>query len=153
MTRPNEETFDFFESYKMMINPYTVQDRFHLGALAYHEDKLSPERVGTIEDWIYATGGLMVVLYAADEKWYREWIEKDIRGNLLANDKLCKANSIFKKIGRSNQNHSPYFSFDISWSRFIEDGSIERIAECWMERRRQHVENLLRRASESIEVE
>jgi hypothetical protein len=142
MTRPNEATFDFFESYKMWINPYTVQDRFHLGALAYHKDKLPSNRIHTVNDWIYGINGFIVVLYAEDEKWYREHINQDTRGNLLANDILCKANSIFKKIGRSSHRHHPYFSFNVC-NGFVGDDAVERIAECWMRQRRNHIEKLL----------
>lgn len=149
MTRPNEDTFDFFESYKMIINPYTVQDRFHLGGVCYHSGKISTEHLNKIEDWIYEMGGFIVVLYASSEDWYKKWIDKDQRGNLLANPILCKANSIFKNIGCSAPRHHPFYSFNIC-DGYLGDQEVERIAEQWIRHRRNHIEKSLRRASDTV---
>lgn len=144
MTRPNQETFDFFESYRMMINPYTVQDRFHLGAVAYHKDKLSMEQVRIIDNWIYDVGGMIVILYANDEDWYRKLIRNDTRGNLLADVTLCRANSVFKDICLNHATNWPYYQvFDISNDFFVEDSVAEAIAKLWMNRRRQFIVRLL----------
>lgn len=145
MTRPNEATFDFFESYKMMINPYTIQDRFHLGAIAYHENKISAEHLNWIEEWIRDIGGFVVLLYAKDEQWYKEHIVKDNRGNLLANEILCKANSAFTRMAYGNHTLRPdiKFKFDVSDGNFISDANIEHIAEIWMQYRCRFMKELL----------
>lgn len=143
MTRPNEATFDFFESYKMWINPYTVQDRFHLGALAYHKNKLSQEHADKIEEWINDVGGMIMILYAENEPHYRKLIEADTRGNLLDIPILCKANSVFKEIATHTHNQiCPVSARDISFCNYMSDFDVERVANRWMQRRRYHIERL-----------
>ncbi len=136
MTRPNEDTFDFLYHYKLMINSYTVQDRFHLGALVYHEDKLPIENLRRIEEWIKLAGGLVVLFYASNEDWYERYINADERGNLLANDILCKANSRFKDI--VEQPRFNYY-FDISHRTFPSDYWVGVIGDHWISKRRQHL--------------
>jgi archaellum biogenesis ATPase FlaH len=145
MTRPNEATFDFFTSYKMMLNSYTVQDRFHLGALAYHNNRISKRHLEYIEQWIENRGGFVVLLYANDEDWYKHHIARDDRGNLLANDALCKANSVFKKmaIGKHRLHPIIKYVFDISNERFVDDRCVQTIAEDWMRKRRESMKTIL----------
>lgn len=145
MTRPNETTFDFLESYKMMLNPYTIQDRFHLGALAYHKDKITAEHLNWIEELIRDIGGLVVLFFAEDETWYKEHLAKDKRGNLLANEILCEANFIFARIAMGQHSLRPKFSyaFDISGGQFVEDKFVELIAGCWIARRRKFIQTIL----------
>lgn len=145
MTRPNEKTFDFFESYKMMINPYTVQDRFHLGAIAYHKGKISAEHLNWIEEWIRDVGGLVVLFYAQDSRWYENYIAKDERGNLLANEILCKANSAFARMAYGDHTLRPRFdyAFDISDGNFVKDSAVLEIAERWIDSRQRFIKQLL----------
>jgi len=144
MTRPNEDTFDFYNDYAILINPWTIQDRFHLGAIAYHENKITAEHLNHIDGWIRDAGGLVVLFYAEDEKWYKEHLAKDKRGNLLANEVLCKANSIFTQIATNRHPLRPKFSyaFDISGGQFVEDKFVELIAGCWIARRRWIMEKI-----------
>jgi len=145
MTRPNEKTFDFFDSYEMMINPYTIQDRFHFGALAYHKDKISYENLTEIERWIQDAGGFVVLFYAKDKNWYRRYIARDERGNILADDILCKGNSVFTSIASGHHSLRPDFkyAFDISDKQFVSDENVERIAEIWIRYRQRKMEQLL----------
>lgn len=145
MTRPNEATFDFFKSYKMMLNPYTIQDRFHLGAIAYHKNKILAEHLNWIEEWIRDVGGFVVLLFAIDEDWYKKHLAKDKRGNLLANEILCDANSVFRQIGINQHPLHPRFeyAFDISGGCFIEDKFVKIIAEQWIAKRQRAIEQLL----------
>jgi len=148
MTMPNETTFDFFKSYEMMLNPYTIQDRFHLGALAYHKDKITiPHTLLCIERWIRDTGGFVILFFAEDERWYKEHLAKDKRGNLLANEILCKANFIFTQIANYHHPLRPWYdyAFDISDGHFVEDKFVKIIAERWIERRREFIKQLLER--------
>lgn len=146
MTRPNEATFDFAKSYRIMLNSYTIQDRFHLGAIAYHKDKITAEHLNHIDEWIRDAGGLVVLFFAEDENWYKEHIAKDKRGNLLANEILCKANSVFTQIATGQHPLRPSFSyaFDISGGHFVEDKFVKIIAERWIERRRKFIQAIFR---------
>jgi len=145
MTRPNEETFDFCESYKMMLNPYTVQDRFHLGALAYHKNKLSFSSLNLVEHWIENCGGLVVLFYAENESWYENYISKDKRGNLLDIQTLCKANSVFKRIALRKHKLHPMidYAFDISEKHFPSDTAVKFIANDWIRKRREFIMEIL----------
>jgi len=147
MTRPNETTFDFFKSYKMMLNPYTVQDRFHLGALAYHKDKISGESLNWMDEWIRDIGGFIILFFASDEDWYKEHIAEDKRGNLLASEILCRANSIFTQIAFGHHLLHPKvnYRFDISEGQFISDKVVKMIAEHWIKQRREFIRSILLR--------
>jgi len=152
MTRPNEATFDFAKNYRMMINSYTIQDRFHLGAIAYHKNKILAEHLNWIEEWIRDVGGFVVLLFAKDEDWYKKYLVKDKRGNLLANEILCKANSIFTQIAMGQHPLRPSFSyaFDISSENFIDDKNVEHIAEAWMKHRRRFIKELLNKTIKQL---
>jgi len=143
MTRPNESIFDFFLDYRKMINPYSVQDRFHLGGLAYHHNKIFPRELKIINSWIRSVGGLIVVLFAGDEEWYEQRIREDERGNLLNWPILCEANKIFKEYGLGGDCD---FSLDILPENcqqpvpkkipcFVENIGIETIMREWINRR------------------
>lgn len=141
MTRPNEQIFDFFLDYKKMINPCAVQDRFHLGGLAYHSNRIFPRQLQIINGWIRSVGGLIVVLYAGDEEKYEQRIRKDERENLLSWPILCKGNDFFKKYAFSGDYN---FSFDIlpfgsydscCHANFVNDEDVEIIVREWINRR------------------
>jgi len=138
MTRPNENVFDFFLSYKKLLNPYAVQDRFHLSGMAYHYDKISCQRLQIINAWIRSVGGLIVVLYAADEEWYRTRLEQDDRGNLLPVDKLCAANKFYKRYVAQTGDCDYGFNIltkHIDHPSFPNDYDIDELINEWLKRR------------------
>ncbi len=145
MTRPNEDVFDFFLDYKKMLNPCAVQDRFHLGGLAWHEGKISSVRLQIINAWIRSKGGLIVVLYAADEEWYEQRLKKDKRGNMLSIDMMAEANRFYKKFSTKGRMDSDY-AFNISpviggrmedcCPRYVSEHDVAELVEDWVERRR-----------------
>jgi hypothetical protein len=136
MTRPNENNFDFLCHYKMIINPCIVQDRFHLGAISYHKNKLSLQNRMQVEQWIEEQGGMIVVLYASDFDWYEQLIREDERGNLLSWPILCEANKIFTEIAQSQKKLGPpFFAFNISEGRYLDDEVVKRVSDLWITRR------------------
>jgi len=144
MTRPNEDKFDFFHAYKDMLNPCAVQDRFHLGGLAYHKDKISSWRLQIINAWIRSIGGLIVVLYAADEEWYEQRIRADERENILSWPIMCQGNTFFKKYARTGDvdysfNILPELCYDEFNGKpmFISDADIDELINEWISRRRE----------------
>lgn len=144
MSRPNEQIFDFFWDYKKMINPCAVMDRFMLGGLAYHHDKISKQQLLIINAWIRSVGGMIVVLYAANEEWYRKRLENDERGNMLTIDKMCAGNNFFKKFSTKGGMDSDY-AFNIlpelcydehnGKPRYVDDYDVDELIEEWIERR------------------
>ena len=144
MGRPNEQLFDFFLDYKKMINPYAVQDRFHLGGLAYHHNKITPQKLQIINSWIRSVGGMIVVLYAEDEQWYKQRLENDERGNLLPIVKMLDGNAFFRNFSTSGGMDSEY-SFNISptiggrvdscYVNYVDDYDIDKLINEWIQRR------------------
>ncbi len=64
---------DFDWRYQNLIEPEIIQDRFHLGGLAYHhqdETQLDEIRVQIINSWIHATGGIIVLFYTDNMAFY-----------------------------------------------------------------------------------
>lgn len=144
MGRPNEQLFNFFFDYKKMINPCAVQDRFHLGGLAYHHDRISKQKLQIINAWIRSVGGIIIVLYAADEEWYRRRLENDERASILPIDAMCEGNSFFRNfssVGRMDSDYSyNVLPCNVEWSNitkplYLNDYDIDELVEEWLERR------------------
>lgn len=141
MTRPNEKLFDFFNAYRQMMNPCAVQDRFHFGGMAYHENKIPPINLQIINSWIHSIGGMIIVLYAAHRERYRKLLEDDERGNLLPIDKLCRGNdwfNVWKETAGAD------YSFNIVpkvWPKdsdilnYVKTEDINEIIDEWLKRR------------------
>lgn len=144
MTRPNDEKFDFFQSYKLLINPYAIQDRFHLSGVAYHKDKISKRNLQIINAWIRSVGGMIIILYAGDVQRYRQRIESDKHRHLLNTMAMRNANFVFSQYAIERD----YFSFDILPNRrklnspilttlnWVKDSDVDEIVEEWLIRRR-----------------
>jgi len=142
MTRPNEDVFDFFLDYRKLLNPYAVQDRFHLSGLAYHQDKISPEHLQIINGWIRGQGGLIVVLYAEDEERYRRRLHNDERGNLLTISAMCESNKFYKRFSTKGRMDSDYAfnilpnpAFDYNNTNFVSDSDVTELTIDWLSRR------------------
>jgi len=143
MTRPNEDKFDFFHAYKEMMNHCAVQDRLHLGGLAYHDGKISTHHLQVINSWIRSVGGIIVVLYAADTKWYKKRLEQDERDSILDIPAMCKGNEFFKLFateGRGDVDYSfnilPY-GFSEDNVNYVSDYDIDELVDEWISRRRE----------------
>lgn len=142
MTRPNEQLFDFFLDYKKLIHPYLVQDRFHLSGLAYHNNKISCEKLQMINGWIRGAGGLIIILYASDEEHYEQRIREDKRGNILSWPILCQANSYYKRFVEEDNDCD--WAFDIipknkkeeqEQIQYVSENCVNLIAREWITRR------------------
>ena len=95
-----------------------------------------------INAWIRSVGGLIVVLYAADEEWYEKRIREDERGNILSWPILCKANSFFKDYALNGNSDNMDYRFNILPASismdnpmYVIDFDIDEIVEEWLERR------------------
>lgn len=74
MTRPNM-AFDFFHHYKDMMSMWAVQDRFHIGGVIWHDDRISARRMRIIESWLTMLGSYTIIFVATDEDWYANFLE------------------------------------------------------------------------------
>lgn len=133
MSRPGED-FDFFHDYYRMIKSSkvtTVQDRFHLGGLVWHENKITAASLRVIEGWIRANYGLVVILYTDNHSGYRKMLEVDNREQMFGVHKMCQANIEYATMAQGNSLYK--VQCDIAVPVEIKDGrphyNTEEVAE------------------------
>jgi hypothetical protein len=98
MTRPGPH-FDFFHDYRDMMSRYAVQDRFHLGALAWHtkdQTNMSHDRLKMIEAILLSLGSVICVIYAGDDDWYEQRLRESNRDEMFDVDKIMEANRLYR---------------------------------------------------------
>lgn len=145
MTRPDENTFDFFTDYFPMIIPTVIQDRFHLGSLAYHDNKMTPENLRIIEGQIFSRGGFVVVLYASNFRRYWERLQQDTRSSILSKECQAEANRRFYLMVHDTTNRCRPI-IDISYDvlpLFVSQVCINEIVDLWLARRTSYEHSLL----------
>jgi len=91
MGRPNEDIFDFCDDYNSLMTINTIQDRFHLGGIVWHQ-RITEENLRMIEARLCLVGSVIVIFYCSDHRWYEKRIKQDKRGNLLDVDVIIEAN-------------------------------------------------------------
>ncbi len=123
MGRPDEETFDFFNDYTSMMDPYSVQDRFHLGGIIWHVNKITAATLKIIEGRLLSKAAFIIVFYCSDYRWYLEKLKDDKRGNLFDPDTIIEANHEYIKMARGNHKLQPYI--DDVWDLKQPYGAIE----------------------------
>jgi len=116
MTRP-PACFNFGTDYLDMMSYYAVQDRFHLGALAYHGDEALPQsKRKWLEANIIRHASFIVVLVAVDREWYRMKLIEESRDQMFDVDFLMEANERYiRMIDIHNEEDTVHhdFVFDI----------------------------------------
>lgn len=132
MSRPND-AFDFYRDYRDMISRYSVQDRFHIGALLWHEDKLTVPALRIVEGWLAAEGSILVVFYASNQKWYKEHLEKNPKEEMFNVDRIMEGNRRLLKLMDQKILRPEYF-VDVSEFGWITDLMLEAILQAWYER-------------------
>ncbi len=90
MTRPPAH-FNFSSDYMDIMSVYGVQDRFHLGALAYHDNVMSEECRLWLEGELLSRGSVIVLFLCKNEHWYRDHLHKS-KGHMFPTDTLVEAN-------------------------------------------------------------
>ena len=118
MSRPNV-AFDFFQDYRDMINVHGVQDRFHLGALAYHDDVLDESHLRLIESWLTQYASMTILLVAPDEDWYKWHLEMKAKPEMFSISRMMKANKIFLSIAGGT------YKFPVHYDQIIYVGQDE----------------------------
>jgi hypothetical protein len=118
MSRPNL-AFDFFEDYRDMVSVHAVQDRFHLGALAYHDNVLDEARLRLIESWLQQFASITVLMVAPDEDWYKWHLTHESKQEMFTVDRLMEANRTFLAIAGGT------YKFPVQFDRIIYVGQEE----------------------------
>jgi len=140
-TRPNL-AFDFFGDYRDMISIYAVQDRFHLGALAYHEDKIDAEQMCVLEAWLGNVGSYTVVFVTTERDWYKERLENarkpvpNLAETVFSVERLMQANEIFYDIASENYQYPVKVdrTLFIAPDKFPDDDVLNSILDSWYKR-------------------
>jgi len=141
-----DATFDFYTDYFPMIEPSVIQDRFHLGALAYHDNVMTANQLRIIEGWIYSHGGFIILMYAGNFQKYKIRIKNDPRGNLLKVPILEEANKRFYELVHYNKKVIIDFSWDLYDSKgeeqYMNQYLINELTEKWLQRRKEYYNGL-----------
>lgn len=134
MTRQNKH-FDFFTHYRDMISLYAVQDRFHIGALAYHDNVMCEAQLRVIEGWLASLGSLTVIFVAEDTSWYSHHLANSLTPHMFSDSALLKANDKYRDIVRGNCNIVPHIDevFDVS-SGWPSDETLMELVKSWFGR-------------------
>lgn len=112
MGRP-AESFDFFKEYKPLITRYTIQDRFHLGGIVWHKNKITFESLRIIQSWLRLEGSVLIVFIATDYRWYEKKLKEDTRGNLFDPLAIMEANQAYINMWMGNGPYDIDFIWDV----------------------------------------
>jgi len=110
MGRPSK-AFDFFRDYQDLISQYAVMDRFHLGALVWHEGVMNLQRLRIIEGWLYSQASVIVVMCAAGSVHYETLLDKDHKDQMFDKETLIDANRTYTKMVDDEHPLHPQFDF------------------------------------------
>lgn len=136
MSRPDPD-FDFFYGYQDLLEQrgeLTVQDRFHFGGVAYHENVLPLHKLEIVSSWIRSQGGLIVLVHATNIDAYVAHLRRNPKNEMFDEDRIVSAAIRF--------NHLAPFAdicidITVPHSDFIVycgDAGVERIHSHWKER-------------------
>ncbi len=91
MTRPDED-FNFFTDYKTLMGQYIIQDRFHFGAIAYHN--LCPynqDQLKFIESWLYRLGSMIIIVHPTSQFYYKTRLNVSRRKEMFDVETIIRA--------------------------------------------------------------
>ena len=106
LTRPPED-WDYFKGYKKLAESgmYTVQDRFHLGTIAYDEvTRYNKYQLRIIESWIYSSGSLVVLLLPQSYRNYEVRLrsKENSKDEMFDVDRILRAATIYEEISNGD---------------------------------------------------
>lgn len=141
MSRPPQQ-FDFFDDYTKWTTPFTVQDRFHLGALVWHEDVLPTHALRIVEGWLLSEASVVVVFYVpfSQETEYYERLISSNRPEMFSIDAIMEGQRKFRTMifdcVPSGMNISPHIDFAIPIypDGYIDDKTMNTILDEWFKR-------------------
>ena len=131
MSKP-PESFQFtWEEYADLIAPLTVQDRFHLGAYAYHPERsMTTVQHGMLREFLWKQGSVILVLYAQDDEGYRKRAMNSSKGQMFDTDTMVLANQRFRRM----------IDHDLAWAVDVRgyptDYDVDKWIREWQARRR-----------------
>lgn len=127
MGRP-PELFDFRYDYLERMAYNVVQDRFHLGALVWHEDVMTKANLNFIESQLEKYSAMVVVLYHGGD--YERHLDQDERNQLFDRDHLVWANHQYRLMAEGNHPLNP--KVDAAWD--VQNGWVlDRTLSYWVQ--------------------
>lgn len=137
MSRP-PNSFDFFDHYQDWTSKLTVQDRFHLGALVWHDGVLPYHRLRIVEGRLLAQGSMVVVVYGTHDEDYRRWLLQSNRDQMFNTEALVEANAQYRQMVKSNRLTNPVIDMAIKIDDFEQPfftaGQVDDICSEWVRR-------------------
>jgi hypothetical protein len=131
MSRQNA-AFNYGSDYLDLLSKYAVQDRFHLGALVYHEPgTLTAENLLTVKRWLRDVGSMVVIFYASDERAYEKSLREQGKAEMFSVEKILEANAKFRKLTYEGVCD---FAYDVSQSGWVSDGQLKTWLGWWYSR-------------------
>lgn len=129
MTRPDEATFNFKSHYLDMISMYAVQDRFHLGGIVYHDNKLQEPALRWLEGNLLAHGSLCVIFVCNDLTWYEKHLRTEVKEEMFTIEKMINVNKFYLRMVRENS----VWMDDVM---YVEEGNFptDEILKGWLDR-------------------
>lgn len=134
MSRPNPH-FDFFHDYRDMIGRWAVQDRFHLGALAWHEveeTKLTHDKLKLIEGLLASVGGCIVIFINSDYRAYEARLKESRKTEMFEVTKILEGNVRYNEHIRYQSNVD--VMWDIAEVGYPTDDTLTRWIAMWCSR-------------------
>ena len=138
MSRPNS-AFDFHHHYFDMMSAFAVQDRFHLGALVWHQDVMDIDRLRAVEGQLARLGSVVCILYSSDYGWFNNHVLDSMdsgKEEMFDIGTISKGNYTYESMAQGKGDLRPTFdfAFDIKDGQFLNDNQLIQIMHRWYSR-------------------
>ncbi len=145
MSRPDLKTFDFCFDYIKMINPLSVQDRFHLGGMVYHneviehgvrKDYFPDDKRQFVEGALRMNGVFILLLTTYNDEWYENKLKEENR------DQMYNVSDMMEYAGKFANliTHPNIWIDDVKYingsDEYADDAEIDNWIDQWFKRLR-----------------
>lgn len=104
------EAFDYHHHYKLMATPFAVQDRFHIGAYAWHDPwPIKSKDLGSIQRYLEFQGSFTVVFATELHGTYEERLINAQRDEMFNVSQIMTGNHRFLEC------HYAGYNVDVFW--------------------------------------
>jgi len=142
MTKPKDD-FAHFEDYMKLLQPKTVYDRFHLGALVYGNltteelQRTDRELLAMTARAIRFLGSQVVVLYSSCDTWLSAHVQETSEEELYEFDTILRVNRVFRWLATMGVVHQASLFgtilVDVAHDVAVEGWPSEAQLQLWME--------------------
>ncbi len=132
MTR-QAPSFNFASDYLDMMSLLAVQDRFHLGAIAYHEKVMPNECLRWLEGQILIRASVIVIFVCRNDLWYKERLQKS-KGQMFDVDFMVEANRRYVEMVEKRLVHYDFAKYVNGPEDFPDESDIDLWIDVWLRR-------------------